>query len=470
MNGRAPGRAMPPLRTQDVTRLVLRDVAGPVLTPGSEGYAAECATFSRNQVLRPAIVVGATSADDVRKAVAFAGWQGMPVAVKSAAHQAVLPADGSVLITTERMRDLSVEASTRSVRVGAGLRFGEVVAHTAGHGLAPLMGSAPGIGVAGYTLGGGQSPLLGRSHGYAADHVLRVDVVTADGDLHSVTPHREPSLFWALLGGKGNFGVVTAIEFRVFPVTRFHGGGIFFSAEHLADVLDAWRLWVPTLPEEMTSSLAVRRMPALPAVPPALRDAPVVHVRVSHQGPAAECEGLAAPLRAAAPVLLDTVRDRPVTAFGAVHQDPADPLPHLHRALCLREFPREAVDALVRLTGGDGRPVDLEIRALGGALDREPEVPNAVATRGMPFLVLVSAVGEGDRAVELRRRLAEAVGELAPWAGERNMANFLSEDQATDEEGVRAAYGHPRYARLAEVKRHYDPGNLFRFNHNIRPA
>ncbi|WP_121714459.1 FAD-binding oxidoreductase [Streptomyces sp. E5N91] len=451
-------------------RLVLRDVAGPVLTAGSRGYAAECATVDPNRALRPAIVVGATSEDDVRKAVAFAGRQGMPVAVKSTAHQAVHPADGGVLITTGRMKHLSVETSTRTVLAGAGLRWSEVMAHTAELGLAPVMGSAPGIGVVGYTLGGGQSPLLGRTHGYAADHVRRIDVVTADGEPHTVTPDREPSLFWALLGGKGNFGVVTRIGFRVFPVTRFHGGGIFFAGEHLAAVLEAWREWVPTVPDEMTSSLAVRRGSDLPAVPRSPRGASVVHVRIGHQGSAEECDRLVAPLRAVAPVLLDTVGSRPVTAVWEVHGDPATPSPRLHRSLCLRELPPKAVDVLVRLAGSGRLLASLEIRALGGALDREPEVPNAVATRGVPFVVLASAAGGVGRAGDLRGQLAEVVDGLAPWAADRSMVNFLSEDEAGDEEGVRAAYGHLRYARLADVKRHYDPANLFRLNHNIRPS
>lgn len=453
-------------------RLVLRDVAGPVLTPGSDGYAAECATADPHRPLRPTAVVGATGEDDVRKAVSFAAWQGLPVAVKSAAHQVVGSADGGLLITTGRMKSLSVEAATRSVRAGAGVLWDEVVARTAPLGLAPVMGSAPGIGVVGYTLGGGLSPLLGRTHGYAADHVLRVKVVTADGELRTVTPEREPSLFWALLGGKGNFGVVTEIEFRVFPVTRFQGGGIFFAGERLAGVLEAWRRWVATVPEEMSSSLAVRPMPGLASVPRALRGSSVVHVRIGHLGAAEECDRLVAPLRAAAPVLLDTVGTRPVTAFGEIHQDAADPLSPVHRTVALRALPREAADVLVRLAGPGSvrRPARLEIRALGGALDREPEVPNAVASRGVPFVVVVSAAGGGERAGALGAELARAVGGLAPWAADRSVVNFLSAQEATDEEAVRAAYGPVRYSRLAEVKRHYDPANLFRFNHNIRPV
>ncbi|MFJ6073997.1 FAD-binding oxidoreductase [Streptomyces sp. NPDC093065] len=343
---------------------------------------------------------------------------------------------------------------------------------TAELGLAPIAGSAPEVVVVGYTLGGGQSPLLGRTKGYAADHVRRLNVVTADGRLRTVTPDGEPGLFWALLGGKGNFGVVTEIEFDVFPVTRFHGGGLHFSGEHLAEVLEAWRLWAPTLPEEATTSLGVQRLPDLPTLPGPLRGAFVVHVRFAHLGSADEGERLLAPLRRAAPALLDTVGEKPVTAIGEIHLDPVDPMPYFDRSMTLREFPRKAADTLVALTGpGSGcRLANLEIRALGGAFDREPEVPNAVSVRGIPFVLFSFAVGGGDQADDLRGQLAAVMDGFAPWAADRSMVNFLSPDEARDTEGVRAAYGPERYARLAEVKRHWDPANLFRFNHNILPA
>ncbi len=469
---RLPAPATPALRTQDVARLALKEVIGPVMTPGSREYAAECATFNLNRPLRPAVVVGATCEEDVRVAVHFAARQGMPIAVKSTAHQVVRPAEGAMLITTGRMKHLSVDVRTRTVRAGAGVCWSEVLSRTAELDLAPVMGSDPQAGVVGYTLGGGQSPLLGRTHGYAADHVRRMRVVTADGHVRTAAPHTESDLFWALLGGKGNFGVVTEVEFEVFPVPRFYGGGLFFRGENFDKVLQTWRRWVETVPQEMTSSLALRHLPDVPTLPEPLRGAFVVHVRIGHLGGAADGERLVAPLRAAAPVLFDTVEDRPVTAVGEIHGDRVEPMAYVDRSVCLREFPEEAADALVKLAGpGSGRrPASLEIRALGGALDREPEVPNAVATRGVPFVVYGYAVGGDDRADELGRELTGVMDGLAPWAADRHMVNFMSPDDVTDAEGLRAAYGPGRYARLVEVKHRYDPDNLFRFDHNIRPV
>ncbi len=456
---------------EDVTALRL-SVAGPVLEPGSEGYESECATYNLICPLRPAVVVGASSELDVLSAVRFAVRHRMPVAVKSAAHQMVASAQGGLLITTQRMKHLVVDAQESTVRVEAGVRWSEVLPRTAEFGLAPIAGSAPEVGVVGYTLGGGQSPLLGRTLGYAADHVRWLKVVTADGELRRVTPQSESDLYWALLGGKGNFGVVTEIEFEVFPVSHFYGGGIYFAGEHLAEVLEAWRAWLPTVGEGMTSSLGIQRLPDIPALPKPLRGAFVVHLRIGYLGSAADGAELVAPLRAAAPVMIDLVGEKPFTSIGEIHMDPVDPMPYFDRSVCLEEFSEKTAQAFVELTGAESgcTLANVEIRALGGAFDREPQVPNSVPSRGLPYVVFGFAVGASDQAETLRAGLARVVDGLAPWAAEQNMVNFLSPDEATDTEAVRAVYGAERFDRLASVKRRYDPANVFRFNHNITPA
>ncbi|MET7520601.1 BBE domain-containing protein [Streptomyces sp. NPDC005480] len=258
----------------------------------------------------------------------------------------------------------------------------------------------------------------------------------------------------------------------MFPVSRFYGGGIYFPGEHLAQVLDAWRAWLPTVGEEMTSSLAVQRLPDLPALPEPLRGAFVVHLRIGYLGTAAEGEQLIAPLRSAAPALIDLVGEKPFTAIGEIHLDPVDPMPYFDRSLCLEEFSEKTAQTLVELTGAESgcTLASLEIRALGGAFDREPEFPNSISSKGLPYVVFGFAVGAPEHAGQCRAELARVVDGLAPWAAGRNMVNFLSPDEATDAEGVRAVYGAERFERLAAVKRRHDPANVFRFNHNITPA
>lgn len=447
------------------------EVSGAVIVPDDSDYAAECAGFNLTQRLQPALVVAAASGADVRAAVRFAGARGLPVAVKGGAHQVIQPAHGAVLITTDRMNRVDVDPVTRTARAAAGVRWQQVIDAAHVHGLAPLSGSSPDVGVVGYTLGGGLSPTLGRSFGYAADHVRAFDLVTADGKLRRVTAETEPELFWAARGGKGNFGVVTSVEFDLFPVPVLYGGGIYFPGERIAEVLHTWAEWAADIPWEMSSSVAVQRLPPLPELPGQLRGAFVVHLRIAYHGDFREGERLVAPFRALGPVLLDTVGQMPYTAVGSIHNDPPSPVPYYDRTTSLRELAPAAVDAFVDVTGpASGCPLtSVEIRALGGALDREPALPNAVPTRGVRFALFGFGVGGPDEADELRGHLAKVVDRLQPWSDPRLMPNFLSPDEATTTTELRAAYGADRYQRLAFTKEAYDPANMFRINHNIAP-
>lgn len=463
--------ALSSARTEGLA-VLRREVTGGVFVPGQPGYADESRRYNLLAPLEPEVVVSAARAEDVRAAVRFAVAHGMPVAVKNSGHQMVSAAHGGVLVTTRRMKGISIDARRRRARVEAGVIWQEVIDEAAQHGLAPLSGSAPDVGVAGYTLGGGQSPVLGRSLGYAADHVHSLDVVTADGKLRTVTAESEPDLFWALRGCKGNFGVVTALEFELFPISRFYGGSLYFEGTHLAEILHAWRGWVTGLPVEATSSIAVQRLPPLPELPAPLRGANVVHLRYAHLGSEQEAERLLAPMRAAAPAVLDAVSELPYTASRRIHNDPEDPMPYWDRTTSLRALPAEAVDAFVEVLGPEsGSPlVNVEIRCLGGAFDREPAVANAVSTRGVPFVVFGFGVGGPDQAELMRGSLAAVIDALAPWSDGRRMTNFLSPDEATSPADMEEVFGPERYARLVEIKKAYDPRNVFRLNHNIPAA
>ncbi|GIH52299.1 FAD/FMN-containing dehydrogenase [Microbispora rosea] len=449
------------------------EIHGLLLVPGEEGYAAESSAYNLNNPLEPALVVGAANTADVQAAVRFAAGHNRPVAVRATGHQVIRSTREAVLINTSRLNGVHVDAVNRIVRVEAGVRWHEVVEKAAEYGLAPLNGSSLDVGVIGYILGGGQGPVLSRSQGYASEHVQMIEVVTADGELRKVTADSEPDLFWALRGGKGNFGVVTALEMCLFPVTEFYGGGLYFAGEQMAEVLHVWRTWAAGLPEEATTSVAVQRLPALPELPEPLRGAFVLHVRFAHLGPASEGEALIAPIRAVTTPLLDAVTKMPYTSVGMIHMDPPQPMPYYDRTTALRELSAETMDAFIELTGpGSDCPLaSVEIRALGGALDREPAVPDAVPTRGIPFIVFAAGVGGPDQAGLLQGYLDRIMRRLAPWAVEGNrMVNFLSADEATTAEELRLVYGAERYRRLAEIKKAYDPLNVFRVNHNIVPA
>jgi FAD/FMN-containing dehydrogenase len=447
-----------------------RKVSGSVLLPGDDGYAEVCELYNLHLAVAPAVVVEAAGAVDVQEAVRFAATHDLHVAAKASGHQLFLPEPGGVVITTRRMTGISVNVSRRTVRVEAGLRWSQVTEKVAEYGLAPMSGSAPDVGVVGYTLGGGHSPTLGRSQGFAADHVHSLDVVTADGELRHVTVESEPDLFWAMRGCKGNFGMVTGLEFDLFPVDRLFGGGLYFPGERLKDVLHAWRTWVVTLPEEATSSIAVQRLPPIPELPDPLRGAFVVHLRFSHLGSEEEGARLLAPMREVAPVVFDTMADIPYTAAGTIHSDPVDPVPYWDRTTSLNDFPAEAVDAFVAATGPDSGSAltNVEIRHAEGALSREPAVANSVPLRDVRFYVFGFGVGAPEQEDTMRRDLAAFVDALKPWSSPHLVPNFLSPEEADTPDGMRRVFGHERYERLVKIKNTYDPSNMFFTNHNVR--
>ncbi|TQS47152.1 FAD-binding oxidoreductase [Cryptosporangium phraense] len=447
------------------------DVTGPVLQPGDDRYDEETATWNLALSHRAAVVVGAATVADVQAAVRFAAARDLPVAVVATGHGAAVSADDAVMINVRRMDGITIDADARTATVGPAARMQALIDAAAENGLAPIAGSATNVGVVSFTLGGGLSPALGRTYGYAADHVLAAEIVTPDGELRTIDADTEPDLFWAVRGAKGNFGVVTSLTVGLVPVTRLYGGAMYFGGEHVDAVLDVYRRLAADAPDELTLSFAFLRLPPAPFVPEPLRGRFSLHVRFSYLGSAADGERIADELRAAGPRLVDTVAEMPYTGLAAIHSDPVDPLPVYELSTMLREFPREAADALVAAAGPD---VDtavmlVEIRQFGGALGRDPQVPNAVAHRDAPFQCFVGAAGEPGMKDALRGPLEGLLAALAPWSTGEKFVNFLTSYDTTAD-AVERAYEPVAYARLVELKTAYDPQNLFRINHNIPPA
>jgi FAD/FMN-containing dehydrogenase len=454
--------AGPPLAIDDLARAV----SGPVLAGDDPRSAAEIVTFNLAVTHSPAVVVGATSASDVAAAVTWAREHGLPVAVQSTGHGPIRSAEGAVLVTTSRMRQVTVDPVRRTATAAAGVRWAEVLSAAAPHGLAPLSGSSSQVGVVGYTLGGGLGS-LSRQFGFAADLVERVEMVTADGQVRQVDAHSDPDLFWAVRGGKGNFGIVTSLEFRLVPVSEIYGGGVMFAGSSARAVVHAFREWAPTLPESASASVAMLRLPPLEEIPEPLRGQFVVHLRFAYNGPAAEGERLVAPMREAGEVLVDALGPMPYAAADAIHQDPTEPVSAWERGRLLRELPPEAVDNLVAVAGPDvDVPLILvELRLLGGALARQPEVPNAVSGRdGAYGLFVVGPVAPGLEEV------VPAVGGMVfesvlPWLTGTAQLNFLGDALTGDAVGT--AWTPEVHRRLMEVKQRVDPDNLFCFGHAL---
>jgi FAD/FMN-containing dehydrogenase len=440
-------------------------VHGPVFAAGDDGLAAEVATWNVAIQHTPAIAVGATRAADVCAAVSWAVAHDLRVAVQATGHGPVRNAAGSMMVTTRRMQGVFIDPERRTARVEAGVKWKRVMEAAAEFGLAGLCGSSSDVGVVGYTLGGGLGS-LGRKHGFAADHVLAVELVTADGELRRVTAASDAELFWAVRGGKGNFGIVTALEIELVPLTTLYAGGIFFAGDDAAAVLHAYRAWAPTLPEDVTTSVAVLRMPPMEELPPPLRGQTVVHLRFAYSGlDEAEAESLIAPMKGAGTILLGFVGPMRTDEMDAIHMDPVDPLPAWEKGMLLGDLAAETVDVLLAAAGPqvDVPLVMVELRQLGGALARQPEAPNAVAGRGAPWMVFVMGPGIPELA-----HVVPAVGRgvlraLEPWAAPGCPLNHLGDVSGPEE--VAAAYPPATVERLRAVKRAVDPAGVFTFGH-----
>ncbi|MFI6037306.1 FAD-binding oxidoreductase [Streptomyces sp. NPDC051315] len=448
-------------------------VRGRTLHPGDDGFEEATSGWLLTVEHRPAAVVVAAGADDVADAVRFAAAANRPIAVESTGHGRSVAADGAVFIATGGLRELSVDPQAATARIGAGLRWGEVLAAAARHGLAPLCGSSSEAGVMGYLTGGGL-PLTCRTYGFAADHVRSLELVTADGRIRTVSPAQEPDLFWAVRGGKSNFGVVTAAEIDLVPLRSVFAGELYYPGEdpaHTAHVVRSYLAWAEEQPDEMSSSVTLLRFPDLPKVPDAYRGRSFVLVHIVHTGDGAQGARLVAPLRALGPET-DTCATRPYTQLTEIHHDPKHPVRVHFRSALLSELDDGAVEALVPFIdpAAPGDPfVNIELRHLGGALNRPPRRAHAVGTRGAAFHLWTRRPAPAEEAGAARRAADEVLERLRPWDTGDLLPGFLF-DHDGDPQRVRRAYAEPDHRRLTELKTEYDPHNLFRINHNIPPV
>lgn len=436
-----------------------------VFRPGGDGYDEEIAGYQTGFTQRPAIVFGAESADDVVAAVSYAAQAGLPIGVQATGHGLPGASEGGVLISTRRMDSVRIDVEARTVTVGAGVRWGQVVAAAAAHGLAPLNGSAPGVGAVSYTLGGGLG-LLAREFGYAADHVRWLDVVTADGRLRHVTAEAEPELFWGLLGGGANLGVVTALEIGLVPVERVYGGAIEFDGRRVdpADVLRAYEAWTRTVPDELTSSVAALVYPDIPQLPPHLRGRYLVTVRVAYTGSEAAGERLVAPLREIGPVESDSLREMPYTESHTIHSDPEFAHSYYGDSVVVRELDVAAACELFALTGPAAEKMHVvQIKQLGGALAKP--AGNAVPYRDARWVVGVLSPLEGTSLDAVRAVQDRAFGLFAPGTVGRLLNFAFGAGDRGD-----GLYDAGTRKRLAELKATYDPANLFRRNYGVGNA
>ena len=444
-------------------------LTGAVVLPGDPRYDEARSSFNLLVDQRPAAVAFPSDARDVADAVAYARRAGLRVAPQATGHNQAPLGDMEelLLVNVSRLQDVVVDPGARRVRVGAGVKWDRVAPRLSAHGLAGLHGSSPDVGIAGYSLGGGMG-WLARKHGLQTNAVTALELVTADGELLRVDAEHEPELFWALRGGGGNFGIVTAIEFGVVEVDELYAGALFFPFERAAEVLHPWNAVRHSYPDELMSWASLLHFPPIPDVPAFARGRSYAVVMAAFLGSAAEGASLLRPLRELG-AERDTFASVPPVVLGDLAMDPLDPVPFQSTSALLDQLPAEGIKALLAAAGpesGRGPTVTMvQLRQMGGALSRVAPGSGARATLpGDISLFALGAVLDEPMGEVVEAALRDVDDAVRPYRG-GYYPNFVEEPADAS-----AFFDATTWARLRAVKAAHDPADVFVGNHHIPPA
>jgi hypothetical protein len=444
-------------------------IHGQVLTEGDQAWDASRQTFNLTHDQRPAALVRVASADDVAETVRYAAQRGLRIAPQGTGHNAG-PIDGledSLLLRTDALQEVRIDVAARRARVGSGVRWAAVADPASEAGLAPLSGSSRDVGVAGYSLGGGVG-WLGRKYGLQTNALTAVELVTADGELRRIDHDNETDLFWAVRGGGGNFGVVTALEFELFAVPEIYAGALFFPYERASEVMHAWHEHASAgMPDELTTVGRVVQVPPLPEIPEIIRGRSFAVVQAAYLGNEADGAELMRPLAELGPEM-NTFGMVPPNALGYLAMDPDAPLPYSGSSRVVSDVSAAGIDALLETAGpGSGSTLaSVELRSLGGALGRRTPGHGARATLDGDYLMFaVGGVFSPDQYAEVSGQ-AEAVSQaLAPWDSGTRYPNF--EEGNVD---ARVFFEEDAWRLLRALRTEWDPEALFLANHEIKDS
>lgn len=445
-------------------------VQGQVILPDEPGYPEARLAWNRRVDQRPALIVAAKTDQDVVEAVAFAGQHNLGVAVQSTGHGNVRPADDCLLILTREMTGVEIDPQAQTAHVKAGEKWGAVLAAAQQHGLAPLLGSSPTVGVVGYTLGGGLG-WLGRKYGLSADNVLQYELVTADGQLRTVSARENSDLYWGLRGGGGSLGVVTGLTIRLFPVTQVYAGNLYYPGAMAKEVFNHYRAWAAGAPDELTSSVLVMNFPPLPQLPDFLRGQTYAIVRGCYCGPVVEGQSLLSFWREWQPPVIDDFKTIPFSQAASISNDPVDPMPAFNSGAWLRELDEAAIDTIVDFAVGVNGPSPLvfaELRHAGGAIRQVKAESAVLGNRDGEFVLSLVGLAPTPQAHEgIVAYTGKLMDGLRPVLTGGVYMNFL--EGVESQQRIRDGLAPGGYERLARLKGQVDPENLLRFSFNITP-
>ncbi|HZS93931.1 MAG TPA: FAD-binding oxidoreductase [Chloroflexota bacterium] len=446
-------------------------VRGDVLEPGDNGYEAARKIWNGMIDKRPALIVRCSGVADVLAAVKVARERGLLVAVRGGGHNwaGLAACDDGILIDLSPMKGILIDPEARTARVQGGATWGDLDHECQPFGLAVTGGHITTTGIAGLTLGGGIGWLC-RKLGLTVDNLLAVDLVTADGRFVRCSADEHADLFWGVCGGGGNFGIATSFTFRLHPVDTVVGGLAFWPADRAADLLRFYRRYLESVPGELTTLVAFLVGPPAPFLPKSMHGVPLVAVGTCYAGDTAQGMRAVQPIKEFGPPGADLIGPMPYQ----IHQALLDPIlpPGLRyyvKSVYLDELGDDAIDALVEHSARMSSPLSLTtLQHYGGAVSRVDADATAYAYRNAAFAVTMGAAwtdaGEDDRHIAWSRDFYASMLPLSHGV----YVNFMGMGEGEDR--VREAYGAKTYDRLVALKNRYDPTNLFRVNHNIRPT
>ena len=442
-------------------------VRGQLICPEDDGYDEARTVFYGGFDRRPALIVRVKDATDISHVIALARESGLELAIKSGGHSVAghSTIDGGIVLDITKMKNLELDVEGRTAWAQTGLTAGEYTAAAGAHGLATGFGDTGSVGIGGITLGGGVGYLV-RKHGLTIDDLLAAEVVTADGELLRVDDESHPDLFWAIRGGGGNFGVATRFQFRLREVDEIVGGMLILPAT--PEIIASFVTEAEAAPEELSTIANVMTAPPMPFLPAEVQGQLVIMAMLVYAGEEVEAgQRAVAPFRALAEPIVDMLKPMPYPKIYPPEDDDFHPTA-VARTMFIDSIDRDVSQTILEHLRASDAPMRVaQIRVLGGAMARVPAEATAFAHRSSRIMVNVAAFYEGteDRAAREAwvSHFAAALrqGEGGAYVG------FLGEE---GEERVREAYPESTWDKLAEIKRRYDPTNVFRLNQNIPPA
>jgi FAD/FMN-containing dehydrogenase len=439
-------------------------ISGTVLRPGEDHYEAARRVHNGLIDKRPALIARCRGVADVSAAVGLARETGLEISIRGGGHNIAgrSVTDGGLMIDLAEMKGMYVDPEARTIRAQGGVIWSEFNRETAVHGLAVTGGAISTTGIAGLTLGGGLGWLMGI-HGLAADNLLSVELVNADGAVLNVTAESDPDLFWALRGGGGNFGVATSLEYRLHPLSEVVGGLVAHPFEAARDVLRFYREFTQSVPDELTVFGGL-------VYAPGSSDLRLAALVVCHAGPAEQAQKDLAPLREFGQPLMVELGPMPYAVMNTLLDDgfPRGAL-NYWKSSFVESLDDELIDLAIERFETTPSPLNaILFEHFHGAVTRVGVRDTAVPHREVGYNLLMPSVWLDAADTEANIAWTRATFDLfSPYFAERRWLNYFSDDDGTD--AVRAAYG-PNYDRLVELKRHYDPENAFHLNHNIDPV